>query len=126
MNLTLRWTCLIVWAICVSAPPACCEEPAWGSNLHPAFVKLGRGVSNIAGGWLEIPLNLDQRYAPQDTGASIVTGAIVGVVRAVVRTGVGAYETATFLLPIPRRYAPILPTLEYFKKSEWRKPLLLE
>jgi hypothetical protein len=36
------------------------------------------------------------------------------VVEAVVRTTVGAYETVTFLVPIPSGYAPILPPLRAF------------
>ena len=95
-------------------------------NLQPAFEKLGRGVSNTLFGWLEIPLNIDRRYAANDTVGSGVTGAAVGVVKGLVRTVVGAYETVTFLLPYPENFAPILPTLPYFQKSNRRKPLPLE
>jgi len=95
-------------------------------NLHPAFEKLGRGASNALGGWLEIPLNIQQRYTEQDTGGSLFTGVVYGVVKGVVRTGVGVYEAVTFFLPYPENYAPILPTLPYFRKAGRREPLLLE
>ena len=95
-------------------------------NLHPAFDKLGRGLSNALGGWLEIPLNVGKRYSTSDTGASFFTGLAHGVFKGVVRTGVGLYETATFFLPYPENYAPILPTLEYFQHQTKRKPLPLE
>ena len=95
-------------------------------NLHPAFEKLGRGVANTLFGWAEIPLNIHQRYTPTDAGGSFLTGAAHGVFKGLVRTGVGVYEAVTFFLPYPEEYAPILPTLEYFKRSPKREPLPLE
>lgn len=95
-------------------------------NLHPALEKLGRGISNALGGWLEIPLNIHKRYAESDPAASLFTGALYGLVKGVVRTGVGVYETATFFLPYPEDFAPILPTLEYFRPQGKRKSLLFQ
>ena len=95
-------------------------------NLHPAFRKLGRGLSNIAGGWLEVPLNVQKRYEENNTVASLFTGTVYGFVKGIARTGVGAYETVTFFLPYPEDFAPILPTLEYFQRKDKRKPLLFE
>ncbi len=84
-------------------------------NLYPACHKLGRGLANALGGWLEIPLNMQRYYVPNDTGAGMFTGAAVGVVKGALRPTVGAYETATFLLPYPRGFRPILPPIDYFK-----------
>ncbi len=94
--------------------------------LARAFEKLGRGVSNFLGGWLEIPLGIHKRYATSDTAGSLFTGTAVGAFKGLVRTGVGAYETVTFFLPYPEDFAPILPTLEYFQHHTRRKPLPLE
>ena len=96
------------------------------ANVPPAIEKLGRGVANITGGWLEIPLTIQRRYLPQDAGTSLVVGAITGLFKGLGRTAVGAYETLTFFLPIPADFAPILPTLAYFDKTPNRQPLLLE
>ncbi|MBI4597996.1 MAG: exosortase system-associated protein, TIGR04073 family [Candidatus Omnitrophica bacterium] len=95
-------------------------------GLHPAFEKFGRGVSNLLGGWLEIPLNIQSRYSNKDTAGSLATGLLYGTVYGVVRTGVGAYETVTFLLPYPEDFAPILPPIGYFNTEGKRKPLLWE
>jgi len=96
-------------------------------NLHPAFEKLGRGVANTLGGWLEVPLNVQKRYTVEDTGSSFFTGLAIGATKGLVRTVVGLYETVTFFLPYPEDYVPILPTLEYFKRADTRRqPLLLE
>ena len=95
-------------------------------NLHPAFTKGGRGLANFFGGWLEIPLNMHQRYSTHDTAGSLFTGLAYGVLKGVVRTGVGAYEAVTFFLPYPEDFAPILPTLAYFQRDQQRPLLPLE
>lgn len=95
-------------------------------NLHPAFEKLGRGAGNFLTGWMEVPLNIGYRYTPRDAATSMFTGAALGIMKGFVRTGVGLYEMVTFFLPYPEQYAPILPTLEYFKRDQKRAPLLFE
>lgn len=95
-------------------------------NVYPAFEKLGRGLGNVVGGWLEIPYQIDQRYTARHTAGSMFAGAFIGVIKGVARTVVGAYETVTFWLPLPEQFAPILPTLPYFDTAEPRPPLLLE
>ena len=96
------------------------------SGVSLALEKLGRGVSNVACGWLEIPLTIGKRYAPADAGTSLVVGTITGLIKGIIRTGVGAYEALTFFLPLPENFAPILPTLEYFQRTAKHQPLLLE
>lgn len=95
-------------------------------NLHPLVNKLARGTSNLVGGWLEVPLNVQKRYDENDTVVSLLTGTGIGMVKGVVRTGVGLFEMLTFWLPYPPRYGPILPTLEYYKRKRPRRELLLE
>ena len=95
-------------------------------NVSVALTKLGRGVSNLLFGWLEIPLNVQKRYTTTDTVGSGLAGTAIGIFKGAVRTGVGRYETVTFFLPYPEHFEPILPTLEYFQKHTKRKPLPLE
>lgn len=101
-------------------------DAVMGRYLHPPLAKFGRGVSNVLGGWLEVPVNIQQRYATTDTAGSLVTGAVYGLIKGLVRTGVGVYETATFFLPCPKHFAPILPTLAYFQRDTKRQSLPLE
>lgn len=129
--------CALAAAACLFAVPVRAEQPLQPTqdpvdqmmgryNVHPALNKLGRGVGNALGGWMEIPLNVGTRYSPSDSGSSFFTGLGYGIVKGVARTAVGLYETVTFFLPYPEDFAPILPTLEYYKKSPGRRRLPLE
>ncbi len=86
-------------------------------NLHPSAAKLGRGLGNTFAGWLELPYNLETRYVATDPATSMGTGLVVGLMKSVARTAVGVYEVATFWLPWPEDYAPVLPPLQYFQKD---------
>jgi len=91
------------------------------------FEKLGRGVGNVLGGWLEIPLQVHRRWNSRDTATSLFAGLGMGLVKGLERTAVGLFETVTFFHPDPNNYAPLLPPLEYYERpKEWRKPLPLQ
>ena len=139
MTRATRWLLLVICLVGVGLPRAWSDDasPAAGApdqvdqimgryNLHPAFAKLGRGVSNALGGWLEIPLNVQKYHSSQDSAGSWFTGLAYGCFKGLVRTGVGVYETVTFFLPYPENFAPILPTLEYFRKDPTRQALPFE
>jgi putative exosortase-associated protein (TIGR04073 family) len=104
-------------------PPDQIDTCVGHQQLHPILDKLGRGVSNALFGWLEIPATMGQRFDERNTGGSLVAGFAYGIVRGLIRTGVGVYETVTFPMPIPEHYAPILPTLAYFDKERKGRPL---
>ena len=80
----------------------------------PAVAKLGRGLSNVLCGWLEIPSTMEQQYRTSDTATSMLASPFIGLLKGIGRTAVGVYETVTFVVPIPANYEPILPPLEYF------------
>lgn len=95
-------------------------------QLRPPLTKFARGMGNLFTGWMEVPYNIQKEYEDRDTATSLLIGTGLGVIKGVVRTGVGFYEMLTFWLPYPPRYAPILPTLGYFDKQTKRSRLLLE
>lgn len=80
-------------------------------HWYPALEKLGRGAGNIAIGWAEIPATMHIRYSERDPVTTMFSGLAIGLVKGVIRTGVGVYETVTFFLPVPKDFAPILPPL---------------
>ena len=77
------------------------KEDIKGQYESDSATKLTRGVTNILFGWTEIGRTPAQMAAGIEHGAltSFLFGVPYGVLRAVGRTGVGAYETATFFAP---------------------------
>lgn len=70
--------------------------------------KLGRGLANMATGFLEVPDNIVRVSEKDGWLAGITFGTMKGLAWAIVRTAVGAYETVTFFAPVPSGYEPIL------------------
>lgn len=70
--------------------------------------KLGRGITNAATGWAEIPKEI-AKNAERSLGlAALVVGPLKGLAKAIGRTAVGIYDVATFIIPLPRRYEPVI------------------
>lgn len=67
--------------------------------------KLGRGLSNVAFGTLEVPQAISDRWSQEGMAAGLFWGPIDGLGRAFQRTVVGAFETVTFAFP---GYKPVL------------------
>lgn len=90
---------LALSAILVLSPYAFAKDP---------FVKLGRGLGNTVFGFFEIlrqpALMAKTERWPIALGGGIPKGALY----AVARTVVGVYEAATFPIPAPQNYEPIM------------------
>lgn len=96
----------LILCIAAVALPAFAQE---GSAIEKIGKKLGRGIVNIATGWVELPKNIyDTSVETNNPLMGITYGTLKGVGMTVVRTGAGAYDVATFLFPIPKDYEPIL------------------
>jgi putative exosortase-associated protein (TIGR04073 family) len=71
-----------------------------------ALDKLGRGLANVATGWMDVPKEIGKRSEDDSNllGALLVA-PVKGLLKAVGRTIVGAYEVVTFPLPT---YKPLV------------------
>lgn len=79
--------------------------------------KLGRGITNIGTGWVEIPKQIRRSTEESGDMAGVVVGPLKGIAKAIGRTLAGIYEVVTFLIPLPRRYEPLIEP-EYVFVSE--------
>ncbi len=70
--------------------------------------KLGRGLANTITGFLELPAGVVDAAEEEGYIAAVTYGVVKGLSLSVLRTGVGVYETVTFLIPLPWGYEPIL------------------
>ncbi len=71
-------------------------SPCFAENcLH----KLGRGLINGATGWCEYPTQIGETSKEQNVAVGLTWGQIKGIGLGIARTGIGVYDTATFLVP---------------------------
>jgi len=102
---------LIILLAAAAAAPAYCDD---------ALKKLGRGLCNI----VTFPFELvaQPSYVNNTDGpmAASTWGVVKGIGMSVVRAAVGVYEVATFPIPFPKEYKPILTSPEFFfEKENW-------
>ena len=71
-------------------------------------MKLFRGISNAATGWMEIFKQTSITWQESGPGVGMSWGLARGIGYAVARSVAGAYEIVTFPLPIPDGYRPIM------------------
>ncbi len=83
------------WASVESSPSDVARDD-YGAG---AGKKLGRGLSNVAFGWLDVPKGIEAVGQEQNFLAAVTWGPIHGAGQAIKRTLVGAYEVATFPFP---------------------------
>jgi len=77
--------------------------------------KLARGITNVATGWVEIPKEIGRSVEKSGDFAGLVVGPLKGIAKAIGRTVAGAYEVVTFLIPLPRRYEPVIEPAYVFE-----------
>lgn len=80
--------------------------------------KLGRGVVNVATGWLELPKNIYTTTTETNPAMGVTYGTLKGLGMTVVRTVAGVYDAVTFLLPVPRDYKPVMKPEFVFTEEE--------
>ncbi len=70
--------------------------------------KLGRGVANVALGWLDIFKGVEDVGEENNFIAAVTWGPLFGAGKAVGRTLAGVYEVATFPFPAPTNFDPVV------------------
>ena len=82
-----------------------------------AMTKLGRGILNILDAVTEIPGTVMRESSADGVATGVTAGTVKGIVNTVVRGLVGVYEVATFPIPVPEGYAPILDDPKFLQSE---------
>ncbi len=93
---------LVSWVLSASSAWAIESTPTGAARTDyrvDSGRKLGRGISNLAFGWIDILKGIEDVGNEQNFLAAITWGPIYGAGNAIVRTAAGAYETVTFPFP---------------------------
>jgi putative exosortase-associated protein (TIGR04073 family) len=85
-----------------------------------AVEKLGRGTANVITSPCEMSQQMGRVTEEKGPIAGLTWGTFQGAVSMVQRAAVGAFEMATFPLPIPKNYSPVLTDPEYFMQEKDR------
>ena len=95
----------VAFLLCASLAHADNDQPPSNQN---ALRKLGRGVSNLLFGIVEVPNQFTKTTSENGGAAGVTYGIGKGIVRWVCREAVGGYEIVTFPVPVPRGYKPVM------------------
>jgi putative exosortase-associated protein (TIGR04073 family) len=76
-----------------------------------------RGVANVATGWVEIPKQIYLTFSEEGPAKGLTAGPLNGIGMTLVRTVTGVVEIATFFIPVPGFYDPLVEP-EYVWQKE--------
>jgi putative exosortase-associated protein (TIGR04073 family) len=91
------------------------QSPCYAQNM---LRKLGRGAANVATSVLEIPKSIQESFYDDGPVAASTYGILDGIYKFAVRTVVGVFEVATFPIPFPSEYMPIVEPEFLFSSDE--------
>lgn len=117
---------LAMVAIVPQTAPAQADEDVYRENtdIDKMFHKLGRGISNVLLGWVEVPKNIAKEWRKTEPFTGTIVGTVKGIGWGVARTLAGFYEIISFPFPVPRDYEPIMYP-EFVLPSVWGERLPL-
>lgn len=109
-NVSKKWIAGLVLGLFILIPSAQAGTSPIDEQNYPTAAgrKLGRGVANLAFGWIDIFKGISDVAAENNTIAAMTWGPIYGLGKAVVRTAAGAYEIVTFPIPVPPDFEPLV------------------
>lgn len=107
---------MIVGGLALGGGEACAQGP---------FTKLGRGFANFFGSPAELIVQTAELGKAHDAVTAAFGGFFKGLVFMGARMVTGAYDVATFPLPIPPGYQPVMVPPTVFdalgEAVEWRQ-----
>ncbi len=102
---------IVIFVLSMAVSSAYCDD---------ALKKLGRGISNCITFPFEIIEQIKRTNLSDGPMAAFTWGLLKGVGMTGVRAVVGVYEVATFPIPLPKHYEPILKDPEFFfEETNW-------
>lgn len=103
---------------CAASPCGQKAEPAPCTTGNDMLRKLGRGAANIATAPCELFNQMGKVNCSNGPIAGLTWGLLRGIGMIGVRAVVGVYEVATFPIPCPPCYEPILTDPEFFFEDQ--------
>ena len=84
-----------------------------GFSFEGSKEKLTRGAANLADALVEVPGTMMRKSSNEGVLLGLTVGMVEGVFNTIKRALAGSWEVATFPIPVPENYEPILPDPEF-------------
>ncbi len=101
-----RARCLALGALFAALGTAL--PPAASAQEYSAARKLGRGLSGLGTGFLEVPGCITKRYQKQGPAVGFTVGLGEGIGRFALRELVGGFEVVTSWFEVPPGFRPVM------------------
>lgn len=115
---------VLIGLVSFAATPAAQAESLYrdSAEVNSMMHKLGRGLSNVLTGWLEIPKQIGKSSRETDPFTGVLVGSIKGIGWTFARTATGFFEVATFPFPVPEDYGVMIEP-EFIVSDMWGEPI---
>lgn len=121
MKVKNRFVLLMLMLLLFPPQAKATEEITTEVYFYRAGMKILTGVANVATGWIELPKNIILWSDKEESGlVGVSEGVLRGIVHTASRTGSGALDIATFLLPTFPTPTPSLVWDDFSQESEYR------
>lgn len=116
----MRRRLLIVSMVVMSlASPLAADDVLPHTYAQGATRKLGRGIANVVTGPLEM-IRTPSLITQRDGGvAGVTVGLVQGVWASALRELAGVFEMATFFVPIPKGFQPLVRPEFVYAHGDW-------
>lgn len=104
----MKFFAVLLMVLFISTGVAFAEDELAEDVVQEMSTKLNRGILNILTGWVEVPRQILKAGHDKAWWAAVPVGLPSGAMMALGRTGVGAFETVFFFVPIGEDYDAIL------------------
>lgn len=104
---------LAVFLSLVFVSGASAEGLKSGFSFQGATDKFVRGAANLADSLVEIPGTMMRKSKNEGMLEGMTLGTVEGVLNTIKRALAGVWEIATFPIPLPENYEPILSEPEF-------------
>jgi len=106
-------TAVAIFVVLILSSQVYAEGLKTGFTFEGSTEKLKRGAANLADAIVEIPGTMMRKSNTEGALVGVTVGMVEGILNTIKRAFAGAWEVATFPIPLPENYEAILSDPEF-------------
>lgn len=123
MHVISRQVFIIISSFFISSIAMAEMDTTQSSQFDKSRTKLISGLANIATGWMEFPKNINivgqQENTPASGMAAFGLGVLQGGWYTINRTGCGAFDLLTFMIPTKPSVDPVFVWDDFLRETKF-------